>query len=84
MLALKEVRIEDGITGNVLFDEDGHVRPLDDIERTVLIVALRKYRGNASDISRALQIGRTTLYRRLAYHGLVLDRYRHGSDGQSG
>jgi transcriptional regulator of acetoin/glycerol metabolism len=75
---MEKLKADDAISRIALFNDEGQFRSLDDVERTVLTIALRRYRGNASDIARALQIGRTTLYRRLAHHGISLQPFRLG------
>jgi transcriptional regulator of acetoin/glycerol metabolism len=62
-----------------LLGRDGHVRPLDEVERLVLVAALCRYDGNISSMSKALQIGRGTLYRRLAHHELSVEPFRLGT-----
>jgi DNA-binding NtrC family response regulator len=54
-----------------LIDAQGEVRSLDDIERDVIRFAIAHYRGQMSEVARRLQIGRSTLYRKL--EGLGLD-----------
>jgi len=54
-----------------LVDRRGDVRPLDEIEREVIRFAITHYRGQMSEVARRLQIGRSTLYRKL--EGLGLD-----------
>ena len=54
-----------------LTDARGEVRPIDDIEREVIRFAIAHYRGQMSEVARRLQIGRSTLYRKL--EGLGLD-----------
>ncbi|WP_336069268.1 sigma-54 dependent transcriptional regulator [Nitratireductor rhodophyticola] len=51
-------------------DEDGNVRPLEDIESDVIRFALDHYRGQMSEIARRLGIGRSTLYRKLKDMGI--------------
>ena len=55
-----------------LFDSAGDVRPMEDIEREVIRYAISHYRGQMSEVARRLQIGRSTLYRKL--EGLGLDK----------
>jgi DNA-binding NtrC family response regulator len=55
----------------MLLDAQDHVRPLDEIERDVIRFAIAHYRGQMSEVARRLQIGRSTLYRKL--EGLGLD-----------
>ncbi|MGQ4273512.1 sigma-54-dependent transcriptional regulator [Terrihabitans sp. B22-R8] len=44
---------------------DGHVRSLEEIERDVIANALSRYNGQMTEVARRLQIGRSTLYRKL-------------------
>ena len=53
-----------------LLDSAGDVRPLDEIEREVIRFAITHYRGQMSEVARRLQIGRSTLYRKLENLGL--------------
>jgi DNA-binding NtrC family response regulator len=48
----------------------GEVRPLADIEADVIRFAITHYRGQMSEVARKLQIGRSTLYRKLDDLGL--------------
>ena len=48
-----------------MLDPDGEVRPLDDIEADLIRYAITHYRGQMSEVARRLQIGRSTLYRKL-------------------
>jgi DNA-binding NtrC family response regulator len=54
-----------------LTDEQGEVRPLEDIEREAIRFAIAHYREQMSEVARRLKIGRSTLYRKL--EGLGLD-----------
>ncbi len=53
-----------------LIDMHGEARPLEDIEREVIRFAIAHYRGQMSEVARRLQIGRSTLYRKLEGLGL--------------
>jgi DNA-binding NtrC family response regulator len=53
-----------------LFDDEGHIRPLEDIEAEVIRFAISHYRGQMSEVARRLHIGRSTLYRKLENLGL--------------
>lgn len=53
-----------------LFDSDGHLRPLDQIEGDVIRLAIGHYRGKMTEVARRLGIGRSTLYRKLAELGI--------------
>jgi DNA-binding NtrC family response regulator len=48
-----------------LLGPGGEVRPLADIEAEVIRFAIAHYRGQMSEVARKLQIGRSTLYRKL-------------------
>jgi DNA-binding NtrC family response regulator len=56
-----------------LLDGQGEVRPLDEIEAEVIRFAITHYRGQMSEVARRLQIGRSTLYRKLDTLGVVAD-----------
>jgi DNA-binding NtrC family response regulator len=62
--------IESSQTGVVLFDADGHLRSLEDLEADIIRFAIGHYRGRMSEVARRLGIGRSTLYRKLADLGL--------------
>ena len=51
--------------GLALLGSAGEVRPLADIEADVIRFAIAHYRGQMSEVARKLQIGRSTLYRKL-------------------
>ena len=59
-----------GGPGVTLFDSEGHVRPLDDIEADILRLAIGHYRGRMTEVARRLGIGRSTLYRKLGEIGI--------------
>jgi DNA-binding NtrC family response regulator len=56
--------------GITLFESDGHVRQLADIEADVIRLAIGHYRGRMTEVARRLGIGRSTLYRKLAELGI--------------
>ena len=56
-----------------LLDEDGDVRPLEEIEADLIRLAVNLYRGRMTEVARKLGIGRSTLYRRLKELGLEED-----------
>ncbi|HYG04514.1 MAG TPA: sigma-54 dependent transcriptional regulator [Chryseosolibacter sp.] len=43
---------------------------LDELEKTTILAAITKHKGNMSKVARELGLGRTTLYRKLARYGL--------------
>ena len=57
-----------------LLDAAGEVRPLDEIESELIRYAITHYRGQMSEVARRLQIGRSTLYRKLDALGLNSER----------
>ena len=54
-----------------LLDAHGEVRPLEDIEADAIRFAIAHYREQMSEVARRLQIGRSTLYRKLDHLGLA-------------
>lgn len=61
--------MNDGI-GITLYEEDGNLRPLEEIEADVIRLAIGHYRGRMTEVARRLGIGRSTLYRKLADLGI--------------
>ena len=53
-----------------LLDAHGEMRPLEEIESEAIRFAISHYRGQMSEVARRLQIGRSTLYRKLESLGL--------------
>jgi DNA-binding NtrC family response regulator len=53
-----------------LLDAEGEVRPLEQLEAELIRYAVTHYRGQMSEVARRLQIGRSTLYRKLELLGL--------------
>jgi DNA-binding NtrC family response regulator len=53
-----------------LLDQNGDIRPLEDMETEVIRFAITHYRGQMSEVARRLRIGRSTLYRKLDQLGL--------------
>ena len=56
-----------------LLDDNGDVRPLEDIESDAIRFAITHYRGQMSEVARRLRIGRSTLYRKLDSLGVAGD-----------
>jgi DNA-binding NtrC family response regulator len=67
--------------GLALLNADGEIRPLDELESAVIRFAISHYRGQMSEVARRLQIGRSTLYRKLENLGIQED---NGMDRDSG
>ena len=59
----------DGI-GVTLYEDDGNMRQLEQIEADVIRLAIGHYRGRMTEVARRLGIGRSTLYRKLADLGI--------------
>ncbi len=59
-----------GVGAITVFDDDGHVRPLDEIEADLIRLAIGHYRGRMTEVAKRLGIGRSTLYRKLAEIGI--------------
>jgi DNA-binding NtrC family response regulator len=60
---------EPGVTLPLL-DAQSEVRPLEELEGEIIRFAISHYRGQMSEVARRLQIGRSTLYRKLDALGL--------------
>jgi DNA-binding NtrC family response regulator len=63
-----------------LLDGLGEVRPLEELEAELIRYAITHYRGQMSEVARRLQIGRSTLYRKLEALGLNTERDEADSD----
>ncbi len=57
--------------------ELGLAEQLAQVERALLISALQRRGGNASDAARDLKLPRKTFYDKLTRHGIRAERYRH-------
>ncbi|HEV2568170.1 sigma-54 dependent transcriptional regulator [Sphingomonas sp.] len=57
-------------SGVTLFEADGHIRNLEEIEADVIRLAIGHYRGRMTEVARRLGIGRSTLYRKLGELGI--------------
>jgi DNA-binding NtrC family response regulator len=53
-----------------LWQPDGHLRSLEQIEGDLIRLAIGHYRGKMTEVARRLGIGRSTLYRKLAELGI--------------
>lgn len=65
-----DMPIYDGGRGVQLYETDGNLRPLDEIEADVIRLAIGHYRGRMTEVARRLGIGRSTLYRKLSDLGI--------------
>ena len=53
-----------------IFDSEGHIRTLGDIEADLIRLAIGHYRGRMTEVAKRLGIGRSTLYRKLGDLGI--------------
>src|SRR3954469_17769036 len=60
----------DHAPGITLYDSDGNMRSLEEIEADVIRLAIGHYRGRMTEVARRLGIGRSTLYRKLGELGI--------------
>jgi DNA-binding NtrC family response regulator len=70
---LSQASSEAALAGNpavTLFRNDGHLRPLEEIEADIIRLAIGHYRGRMTEVARRLGIGRSTLYRKLGELGI--------------
>jgi DNA-binding NtrC family response regulator len=56
--------------GVQLYESDGNLRTLEEIEADVIRLAIGHYRGRMTEVARRLGIGRSTLYRKLGELGI--------------
>ena len=56
--------------GVTLYENDGNLRPLEQIEADIIRLAIGHYRGRMTEVARRLGIGRSTLYHKLADLGI--------------
>jgi DNA-binding NtrC family response regulator len=59
-----------GVGAITVFDDDGHIRTLDEIEADLIRLAIGHYRGRMTEVAKRLGIGRSTLYRKLGEIGI--------------
>lgn len=57
-------------------DAEGHIRRFEEIERTLIVSALKRYHGRMTEVARRLGIGRSTLYRKMREFGLEEASFR--------
>lgn len=57
-------------SGVELLTPDGHMRTLDQIQADIIRLAIDHYRGRISEVARRLNMGRSTLYRKLEEYGI--------------
>jgi len=65
-----EMREGSGALGIQAMSGDGEIRPLEDIEADMIRLALGRYRGHMTEVAKRLNIGRSTLYRKMQEYGL--------------
>lgn len=57
-----------------VFDREGHLRSMQEIEKDLIQLAIDTYEGKMSEVARRLGMGRSTLYRKLREHDLEIKR----------
>jgi DNA-binding NtrC family response regulator len=62
---VEETKTPGALNPMSLLDEQGEVRPMEEIEADVIRFAIAHCQGRMSEVARRLQIGRSTLYRKL-------------------
>ena len=63
--------VADGMAvGIPVVTDGGHVRTLQEVEADMIRLALKRYRGQMSEVARKLGIGRSTLYRKIKALGI--------------
>ena len=60
--------------GVAIFDREGNLRSLQEIEKDLIQLAIDTYEGKMSEVARRLGMGRSTLYRKLREHDLEIKR----------
>ncbi len=67
-----EVRANEGSSslGIAAVTEDGEIRSLEAMEADMIRLALGRYRGHMTEVAKRLNIGRSTLYRKMQEYGL--------------
>ncbi len=63
-----------GESAVAIFDREGHLRSLQEIEKDLIELAIETYEGKMSEVARRLGMGRSTLYRKLREHDLEIKR----------
>ena len=65
-----EMRGTGGALGIQAMTGEGEIRPLEEIEADMIRLALGRYRGHMTEVAKRLNIGRSTLYRKMQEYGL--------------
>lgn len=68
----------------VIFDEDGELRSLQDVEDEIIRLALMRYENDRSEVARRLRVGRATLYRSIERLSIPKRNRRGPALGASG
>ena len=70
-MAASSDTVADGMAlGVPVVTEGGHIRTLEEVEADMIRLALKRYRGQMSEVARKLGIGRSTLYRKIRALGI--------------
>ncbi len=64
--------------GYGFLNREGHVRAFIEVERELIVSALKRYHGRMTEVARRLGIGRSTLYRKMREYSLEEAAFRMG------
>jgi transcriptional regulator of acetoin/glycerol metabolism len=67
---MRDPREDRYVPVDLLFDEEGELRPLPVIRREIIMLVIRENNGDVAKSARALGIGRNTVYRAIQELGL--------------
>jgi len=70
------MRFAMGLTDGEAQEELGLAEQLAQVERSLLIAALQRHHGNATEAAKGLKLPRKTFYDKLARHGVKAEMYR--------
>ncbi|MGL4396822.1 MAG: sigma-54-dependent transcriptional regulator, partial [Hyphomicrobium sp.] len=65
-----EIKTSGSTLGIPAMAEDGEIRSLEAMEADMIRLALGRYRGHMTEVAKRLNIGRSTLYRKMQEYGL--------------
>ena len=72
-----------GASRIVIFDDDGELKSLQEIEDQIIRLALLRYENDRSEVARRLRVGRATLYRSIERLSIP-KRTTHGAGRRQG
>jgi transcriptional activator for dhaKLM operon len=75
--------IQRPIKTQMVMQGQAEIRSMDEIEGEILMRTANLCRGNVSEMSRILGIGRTTVWRKLKEYHISVQEYRQKTNGSS-